>query len=120
MGKSIITSAAAGMAAGAAGTTALNVVTYADMAWRERPSSSAPGELVERAAERAGTSIPGEGDGGHLRGPAPRALKESLINRNLSCPRQSRRDRDLEIDTLSAGATRDGHLWRIRAACLVR
>ncbi|MFY9932286.1 MAG: hypothetical protein WAK82_30190 [Streptosporangiaceae bacterium] len=50
------------MAAGAAGTTALNAVTYADMAWRGRPSSSAPSELVEKAAERAGASIPGEGD----------------------------------------------------------
>jgi hypothetical protein len=60
--KSIITSAVAGLAAGAAGTTALNAVTYADMAWRGRPSSSAPSELVEKMAERAGTSIPGEGE----------------------------------------------------------
>ncbi|MER7008840.1 hypothetical protein ABT297_38155 [Dactylosporangium sp. NPDC000555] len=52
----------AGAAAGAAGTTALNAVGYADMAWRGRPASSAPDRVVERIAERIDQSVPGEGE----------------------------------------------------------
>lgn len=52
----------AGAAAGAAGTTALNAVTYLDMTVRGRPSSSAPEDTVERLVETAGVSIPGHGD----------------------------------------------------------
>src|SRR3954451_4630993 len=51
-----------GAAAGAAGTTALNVVAYLDMALRGRPASSTPQRTVERMAETAHLSIPGEGD----------------------------------------------------------
>jgi hypothetical protein len=51
-----------GAAAGAAGTTALNAATYLDMAVRGRGSSSAPQDLVEAAADRAGVTIPGQGD----------------------------------------------------------
>ena len=51
-----------GAAAGAAGTTALNVVAYLDMALRGRPASSTPQRTVERLAETAHVSIPGEGD----------------------------------------------------------
>jgi hypothetical protein len=36
-----------GAAAGAAGTTALNTVTYLDMAVRGRPTSSTPEDIVE-------------------------------------------------------------------------
>jgi hypothetical protein len=43
--------------AGAAGTTALNVVTYADMAVRGRPASSVPEQDVELLAERASVSF---------------------------------------------------------------
>ena len=50
-----------GAAAGAAGTTALNVVTYLDMAVRGRPASSTPERTVERLAETAHLSVPGEG-----------------------------------------------------------
>jgi hypothetical protein len=50
-----------GAAAGAAGTTALNAVTYLDMAWRGRPASSTPERTVETLADRAGQRIPGEG-----------------------------------------------------------
>ncbi|MFI7598146.1 hypothetical protein [Actinoplanes sp. NPDC049681] len=53
---------AAGAAAGAAGTTALNAVTYLDMAVRGRPASSTPERSVEAIAERAGLSVPGEGE----------------------------------------------------------
>ena len=50
-----------GAAAGAAGTTALNVVSYLDMAVRGRPASSTPERTVERLAETAHLSVPGEG-----------------------------------------------------------
>ena len=51
-----------GALAGAAGTTALNAVTYLDMVWRARPASSTPTDSVERLAERAGVTIPGDED----------------------------------------------------------
>jgi hypothetical protein len=51
-----------GAAAGAAGTTALNAVTYADMAVRGRPASSTPEETVERLAGATGIPVPGAGE----------------------------------------------------------
>jgi len=51
-----------GAAAGAAGTTALNAVTYLDMAWRGRPASSTPQQLVEKVADSLDVDIPGEGE----------------------------------------------------------
>lgn len=51
-----------GAAAGAAGTTALNAVTYLDMALRARPASSTPEQTVEELSKRAGLQIPGQGD----------------------------------------------------------
>ncbi len=51
-----------GAAAGAAGTTALNAVTYLDMAWRARPASSTPQQMVEKGAQTLGVEIPGEGE----------------------------------------------------------
>jgi hypothetical protein len=51
-----------GAAAGAAGTTALNAVTYLDMAWRGRPASSTPADTVEKAAAKVHLEVPGEGD----------------------------------------------------------
>ena len=51
-----------GAAAGAAGTTALNALTYLDMAVRARPASSTPTETVERLADRAHLDIPGAGE----------------------------------------------------------
>jgi hypothetical protein len=51
-----------GAAAGAAGTTALNTVTYLDMSLRARPASSTPERSVAEVAKRAGADIPGEGD----------------------------------------------------------
>jgi hypothetical protein len=50
-----------GAAAGAAGTTALNVVTYLDMALRGRPASSTPADTVEKLAETAHLTVPGDG-----------------------------------------------------------
>ena len=52
----------AGMAAGLAGTTALNAVTYLDMALRGRSSSSAPQDVVEKLADKIGVPIPGDAD----------------------------------------------------------
>ncbi len=51
-----------GAAAGAAGTTALNAVTYLDMALRGRPSSEAPNAVVERISDRTGVPVPGSDD----------------------------------------------------------
>jgi len=51
-----------GAAAGAAGTTALNAVTYLDMAARGRNSSSTPEDTVEKLAEIAHVTIPGAGE----------------------------------------------------------
>jgi uncharacterized membrane protein len=48
-----------GAAAGAAGTTALNAVTYLDMAVRGRPASDAPEQVVRRLAGKAGVELPG-------------------------------------------------------------
>jgi len=47
-----------GALAGAAGTTALNAVTYLDMAVRRRPASSTPQQTVEHAAVLVGVSLP--------------------------------------------------------------
>jgi hypothetical protein len=47
-----------GVLAGAAGTTALNAVTYLDMALRGRPASSTPQQTIERAAALVGAPLP--------------------------------------------------------------
>jgi hypothetical protein len=49
-----------GAAAGAAGTTALNAVTYLDMITRGRPASSTPEQTVEKLAAKTGLTIPGD------------------------------------------------------------
>jgi hypothetical protein len=51
-----------GAAAGAAASTALNAVTYVDMAVRGRGTSSTPEDTVEKLAEKAHVPIPGEGE----------------------------------------------------------
>lgn len=53
---------ARGALAGGAGVTALNTVTYLDMAIRGRPSSSTPQDTVEKASEKAHVPIPGDED----------------------------------------------------------
>lgn len=57
---SFVSTVARGAAAGAAGTTALNAVTYLDMAWRGRPASSTPEQTVEKLAHTAGVDVPGD------------------------------------------------------------
>jgi uncharacterized membrane protein len=52
---------ARGAVAGAAGTTALNTVGYADMALRGCPASSVPARVAEQLARRVGLTIPGSG-----------------------------------------------------------
>jgi hypothetical protein len=47
----------AGLLAGAAGSTALNAVTYADMALRGRSSSEVPERLVDEISDRAGLEL---------------------------------------------------------------
>lgn len=51
-----------GAAAGAAGCTALDMVGYADMAWRTRPASSTPEVTLRKLAEKLHVRIPGEGE----------------------------------------------------------
>ncbi|MBE1536433.1 hypothetical protein [Actinomadura algeriensis] len=49
------------LVAGAAGTSALNMVTYLDMAVRARPASSTPEQSIGKIAEAAGIGLgPGE------------------------------------------------------------
>jgi hypothetical protein len=50
-----------GAAAGAAGTSALEAVTYLDMAVRGRPASSIPQQVIEKTAGDLGVRVPGEG-----------------------------------------------------------
>ena len=57
-----IRAALSGALAGAAGTTALNTVTYLDMALRGRPTSSTPEDTVEKLADKLGVQIPGDQD----------------------------------------------------------
>jgi hypothetical protein len=49
-----------GAAAGAAGTTALNAVTYLDMVVRGRPAGSTPEVSVEKLSEKTHVPIPGD------------------------------------------------------------
>ena len=59
-GKSVaLRKPARGAVAGAAGTTALNAVTYLDMAVRARPASKTPEQAVTELAERSHLPIPG-------------------------------------------------------------
>ncbi|MEV6647946.1 hypothetical protein [Amycolatopsis sp. NPDC051371] len=50
-----------GLAAGAAGTTALHAVTYLDMVLRGRPASRTPEQSVTRLADLTGVKIPAKG-----------------------------------------------------------
>jgi hypothetical protein len=54
--------ALAGAAAGAAGTTALNAVTYLDMAVRGRAASSAPEHAIQTITGKLGVEMPGDPD----------------------------------------------------------
>lgn len=61
-GRPLVSGWARGAAAGAAGTTALNVVTYLDMAVRGRPASSTPEDTVVKLADKVGVAVPGDDD----------------------------------------------------------
>jgi len=52
----------AGAAAGAAGTTALNAVTYLDMVIRGRAASSVPEHAVQTITGKLGIEVPGDPD----------------------------------------------------------
>jgi hypothetical protein len=60
--RAILSGAINGTIAGAAGTTAINAATYADMVWRGRPPSTAPERTVDALADRTGHPVPGDGD----------------------------------------------------------
>jgi hypothetical protein len=50
------------MAAGAAGTTVLNTVTYLDMTARARPASETPEQTIEKLTDATGLDVPGDED----------------------------------------------------------
>jgi ribose/xylose/arabinose/galactoside ABC-type transport system permease subunit len=54
--------ATAGLFAGAAGATALNLVTYVDQAVRARPAGDSPGQTVNALSEETGVPVPGSPD----------------------------------------------------------
>jgi hypothetical protein len=56
-----------GAVAGAAGTTALNAVTYLDMAWRARPASEIPQQAVDMFASKAGHPVLGDDEAKKIR-----------------------------------------------------
>ncbi|MEQ7126655.1 hypothetical protein ABN034_19250 [Actinopolymorpha sp. B11F2] len=56
-----------GAAAGAAGTTALNAVTYLDMAARGRAASHTPEDTVEILSMKTHVPVPGQGEQRHNR-----------------------------------------------------
>lgn len=58
----VLTRVLRGAAAGAAGTTALNAVTFLDMTLRGRPPSRTPENTVETLLGRLGLSMPGDDD----------------------------------------------------------
>lgn len=57
----MLSNALKGLLAGTAGTVALNIATYADMALRGRSSSTAPAKMVETLADKAHISLASEG-----------------------------------------------------------
>jgi hypothetical protein len=59
---SFIRTISSGIAAGAAGATALNAVTYLDMATRARSASESPQKAVEKLSAKAGHPVPGGDD----------------------------------------------------------
>lgn len=56
----MMTQLARGAVAGAAGTTALNAVTFLDMAVRGRPASTTPEQTVDRGLALVGATLPGD------------------------------------------------------------
>lgn len=75
MAQSTFTATVArGLAAGAAGVTTLNLITYLDMVIRGRPSSSVPEKLVDELAAESGVTIPGDDDSRSARRTALGAL----------------------------------------------
>ncbi|MEV6904330.1 hypothetical protein [Amycolatopsis sp. NPDC051372] len=57
-----------GLAAGAAGTTALHAITYLDMVLRGRPASQTPEQSVTRLADLAGLTFPAKGRNNRVSG----------------------------------------------------
>jgi hypothetical protein len=56
----LIRALARGLATGAAETTALNAVTYADVAVRARAASDTPDRAVQALVTQSGHRIPGD------------------------------------------------------------
>jgi hypothetical protein len=76
----------AGLISGAAGTVALNLISYLDMAARGRPASQAPAEVVGRLADEVGVGQfldPATGDQASARRSALGALSGYLVGLGL-------------------------------------
>ena len=95
-----------GAAAGAAGTSALNVISYLDIVVRGRPTSTTPERTVEAMARLFGLTVPGTGDVLANRISGPRRA-------HRVCSRDwNRHDSRVGLRAgLAAGATR-GHFGR--------
>jgi hypothetical protein len=63
MGNSMLRDTLLGVVAGAAGTVALDIATYADMAIRGRSSSNAPAKMVSTVANKAHLPLSPQGAG---------------------------------------------------------
>jgi hypothetical protein len=61
--KIMFGSALRGLIAGAAGTVALNIATYVDMALRGRPSSNAPAKMIDTVVEKIHLPLSSQGVG---------------------------------------------------------
>jgi len=83
--NAVLRALAIGAAAGAAGTTALNAVTYLDMAVRGRPASDTPSRRCSACRRSPTWPSPGEGDAranrGSRAGPARRARYRRGVGR---------------------------------------
>lgn len=92
-----------GVAAGAAGTVALNVTTYADMAFRGRPSSEIPAMVAGKLAERAGVDL-GEGEAAQNRKSGLGALTGYVVGLGVGAAYGLIRPRLGEVSVPRAGA----------------
>jgi len=100
-----------GAFAGAAGTSALNLVTYSDMLWRGRGASEVPAQVAGRLADAVNVPLrrPGEED---ERGANRRSSLGSLLGYAVGIGLgavygvvRGRRDMSLAVAALALGAT---------------
>lgn len=98
-----------GVAAGAVGVTALNAVTYLDMAVRARPASTTPQDAVDISARKVGIEIPGDGESKSNRlqglGPLTGIATGLAVGAATAVIRRWRPGMSFPVTALLAGAT---------------